>query len=100
MSSENMESACFAVDAKWTWRDRLRSRLFPSKHCFAPESPEHFKDCVTSRVVTSFSWLDRIRILWTGIVVTHIRTVTEYEVGETITDAVCYAGTAKDIIRE
>lgn len=97
MDQETQATTCFASDHKWTWRDRLRSRLFPIQHCFAPEAPAHFKDCVTVRSVTYLSWIERLKLLWTGVVVTHSRTVTENEVGDSCTAAKCYVGTARDL---
>ena len=99
MNDEN-QAACFVSNSTWTWRDRLRARLFPIKHCFAPEAPSEWKDCVTVRSVTSFSWLDRLRVLWTGIVVTHVRTVTQHEVGDTRTAAECYVGTRRELLEK
>lgn len=97
--TEDVQGAMFlsSGDDPRTWRDKLRSKLFPARHCFAPEAPSHFKDCVTVRAVSTMSWIDRLRILWTGIVVTHVRTVTENEVGDSRTAAECYAGTRRDL---
>jgi hypothetical protein len=98
MSEENQGAMCLSSDnAPRTWRDRMRNKLFPVRHCFAPDAPSNFKDCVTVRAVSTLSWVDRLRILWTGIVVTHVRTVTEHEVGDTRTAAECYAGTSRDL---
>lgn len=89
--------ACYTANRRWTWRDKLRAKLFPIQHAFAPEAPSHFKDCVTVRSITKMSWVDRLRVLITGIVVTHTRTITENEVGDSITAAVCYVGTKRDL---
>lgn len=89
--------AVTASDSPWTWRDRLRRRLFPAEHCFAPEAPAEFKDCITLRSVSRFTWIERLRLMWTGIVVTHARIVTENEVGDSRSAAVCYVGTKRDL---
>ena len=91
-------SNCYAVDHRPTWRERIRYRLFPHRHCFAPEAPATYKDCVSIRTVTVLSWADRLRIMLTGRVVTETRTVTEHEVGNSVTNAVTYVGTKYDDI--
>jgi len=78
---------------------KLRDKLFPAKHCFAPDAPSEFKDCIHGHAVTKLSWIDRIRVLLTGVVVTSWRTVTENEIGGTVTSATCHVGTAKDLER-
>ncbi len=96
--SKDQNSACHAIDRPWTWRDRLRARLFPIQHCFAPIVLAEWKDCVTVRSVTKLDFLDRLRVLVTGIVVTESRTVTEHEVGNTVTAAICYIGTNRELL--
>lgn len=96
-ATEENTVACFAADAPWTWRRRLRARLFPVKHCFAPEAPVHFKDCINMTAVTKLSLADRLRCLLTGVVVQHSRIVTEHEVGNTISASECYIGTKRDL---
>lgn len=85
-----------APDPRTRWQ-KLRDRLFPSLHCFAPDAPSEFKDCIHGRAVTKLSWSDRLRALLTGVVVTEWRTVTENQVGRTINAAVCWIGTGKDL---
>lgn len=80
---------CF-VDAPWTWRDRLRFRLFPSRVCSLPEAPASYKDCVVTTTHVQFDWLDRIRVVLTGHVVVQTRTVAENIVGGTRTSSVAY----------
>jgi len=98
--SESLESnVCHAASEQpWTWRQRLRARLFPCQHCFAPPAPAEYEDCVTVRSVTSLDWIDRLRVLVTGVVVTESRTVTEHEVGNTVTASVCFIGTKRDLL--
>lgn len=79
---------------------RMIGRMFPARHCFAPEAPAEYEDCISIRSVTKFSWLDRLRVLVTGVVVTETRTVTEHKIGGSTTASVCYAGTSRDILEE
>lgn len=94
---EKNDVNCCAIEAPWTWRRRLRARLFPVKHCFAPEAPASFKDCISMTVVTKLSFADRLRCLLTGVVVQHSRIVTEHEVGNTVSASECYIGTNRDM---
>lgn len=96
------EDKCVSVscggDPSTIW-DRIRWRLFPSKHCFAPEAPASWKDCVTVHSTTKLSWADRLRVLITGVVCVTCRTVTENEVGGTRTSSTCHIGTARDLLQ-
>jgi len=80
-----------------TWMQRFIGRMFPARHCFAPEAPAEWEDCISIRSVTSFSWLDRLRVLVTGVVVTETRTITEHTVGLSATASVCYPGRRRDL---
>lgn len=82
-------------DTPTIW-DRIRWRLFPSKHCRRPESDFESRDCVRSTSVTKLGFIDRIRCLITGIVIVTIRVDTEFEVGKTATNSTCHIGTSKD----
>lgn len=86
-----------AYDRPWTWRDRWRCWLFPSKHCFAPDVPAHYKDCVRLTVVTQLDWMDRLRVLVTGIVVSRCRIMTEHECGNTVAASETYIGTKREL---
>lgn len=74
----------FAYEAPWTWRDRLRFRLFPTRVCPLP-MPERFtaSDCVISRTAVGLDWIDRVRVLVSGRLMVETRTATEHEVGQT-----------------
>lgn len=89
--------SCGAWEQPLTWRQRLRMRLFPSKHCFAPESPGEWKDCVTVHSTTKLDWIDRLRALITGVICVTCRTVTENEVGNTKSASTCHIGTSRDL---
>lgn len=88
---------CFAPDPR-TRLQKLRDKLFPAKHCFAPKAPSEFEDCIHGHAITKLSWADRLRVLFTGVVVTSWRTVTENKVGRTVNAATCHIGTAKDLV--
>lgn len=93
-----MEVCCSAPDPRTRFQ-KLRDKLFPSQHCFAPEAPTEFKDCIHGHAVTKLSWADRLRVLLTGVVVTSWRTVTENEVGRTVNATTCHIGTSKDLVQ-
>jgi hypothetical protein len=67
---------------KWTWKDKLRSKLFPCNNCMPPEAPIHFKECVVSRIHADLSFMDRLRVLFTGRVLTDVMIACENEIGE------------------
>ena len=71
----------FMVTDPWTWRDRLRHRLFPDNHCELPEAPAHFEDVLEIRVSVSLSAMDRLRVLLTGKLSVRTRVVCEHAVG-------------------
>ena len=77
--------------------ERIRWKLFPAKHCFAPEAPADFKDCLTVHTLTKLTFLDRVRVLVTGVIVNTTRTATENEIGRCITASTCHIGTSKDL---
>lgn len=80
-----------------TFWERVRCRLFPAKHCFAPEAPTEFKDCLTAHTITKLDFVDRIRAMVTGVIVVTTRTVTENEIGRSVTNSTCHIGTARDL---
>lgn len=96
--NEPIETGCYSAPYPRTRFQKFRDKLFPSKHCFAPEAPGEFKDCIHGHAITKLSWTDRLRVLLTGVVVTSWRTVTENEVGRAVSAATCHIGTAKDLI--
>lgn len=46
-----------------SWWQRSIDRLFPYRHCPSPESPETWKDCITTRTVTKLDWADWLRVI-------------------------------------
>lgn len=85
----NNEQAYF-VDTPWTWRERLRWKLFPSQHCPLPDAPASHLDCVVIKTVVVLGWLDRLRVLFSGHLTVITKTVTENVVGATTTASVAY----------
>ena len=85
------EDQNFYADSPWTWREKWRDRLFPSRPCQCP-MPEkyHAEDVVVIRTCVSLSLLDRFRVLLTGAVIVETRTATEHIVGQTETTSVAY----------
>lgn len=81
-----------AVDFQPTWRDRLRWKLFPRTHCELPEVPPGTttKDCITIHTKCGLSIADRIRVLVSGRLEVTTRTVTQNEVGQSITSSACF----------
>lgn len=96
MTPERAVHAHEAPDTR-TWRQKLRNKLFPSRHCFAPEAPHEFKDCIRGEAITKLSCVDRLRVVITGVVVTRWRTATEHAIGRSVTAATCHIGTDKDL---
>ena len=92
-----VECSLYCAPDPRSWFQKFRDRLFPAKHCFAPDAPSEFKDCIHGHAVTKLSLADRFRVLATGVVVTSWRTSTENEVGRTLNAATCHVGTAKDL---
>lgn len=80
----------FYVDTPWTWRERLRWKLFPARHCELPEAPVSYKDVIHVKTVVVFGWLDRLRVLVSGCLVVDHRVVTENIAGHTATSSVAY----------
>lgn len=75
------DGLCFSSSRPWTWRDKLRCKLFPPQHCDLPEAPALFQDVLVCRVTSELSMLDRLRVLITGRIRVESRTVTENMMG-------------------
>lgn len=83
-------------DTRSFWK-KMKHRYFPIEHLSVPDAPGHFKDCIHGMAITKFGFIDRLRVLCTGVVVTQWLTVTENEVGKTIGTASSYVGTSDDL---
>lgn len=84
-----MNQDCYST-LQWTWKDKLRSRLFPFKPCILPEAPSTHKDVLISKTVCCLDVVDRIKLLFTGRLHVETRTVTENEIGACMTASQCY----------
>lgn len=73
-----------------TWKDNLRWKLFPSRHCDLPEAPATYKDVLMCRTWVTLGWIDRLRMVLTGHLLVETRSVTEHKVGNSITRSACY----------
>ncbi len=82
------ESGVTCLRRPWTWKDKLRCKLFPPQHCGLPEAPPTHKDVLVCRVTSELSWRDRLRVLATGRIRVESRTVTENLIGRHITRSV------------
>jgi hypothetical protein len=90
MNTEN--TGCFTIAREWTWKDRLRAKLFPNTPCYVPEAPRHYKDCLSTTVRSHLCFTDRLRVLLTGKAEVEIKIVTENVVGGTRTASVFRSG--------
>lgn len=74
----------------WTWRDRLRFKLFPSTPCPLPPAPAHFEDVLHVDVSVGLDALDRMRVLVTGKLAVRTRVVCEHKPGATVSASAAY----------
>lgn len=79
-----------ALTTPWTWRDRLRFKLFPSEICPLPAAPPTWQDVVVVTTVVTLSFRARLNVLLSGRLKVETRTVTENLVGGTVTASVGY----------
>lgn len=85
-----MNKQNYFVDTSWTWRERLRFKLFPSRHCELPEAPAAYADCIVNRVHARLDVMDRLRVLFSGHLIVETKIVTQNVVGDTISSSVVY----------
>ena len=85
-----MDEHGYFVNTPWTWRERLRYRLFPNLHCDLPPAPATHLDCLHVTTVVHLSVIDRLRVLASGKLTVQTRTVTENIVGNAVTSSVAY----------
>lgn len=81
---------CESLNREWTWKDKLRSKLFPRQHCDLPDAPPTYKDVLVCKVVCQLPILERLKLLLSGRFFVEIRTVTENELGRHVTATVGY----------
>lgn len=87
---ESVENVAMCASDPHPIRSWFRRKLFPCRHVFAPAAPGDWKDCITMHTVCELSLLDRLRVLLTGRLEVTTRTITENEVGRSVTAADSY----------
>lgn len=80
----------YYVDTPWTWKERLKWKLFPSQYCELPEAPAIHLDCVVIKTVVYLGFVSRLKVLLSGYLIVESKTVTENIVGATTTASVAY----------
>jgi len=80
----------------WTWRDRLREKLYPSRW-HTVEVPERLtprrsnmplpEGAVVCTTCVHLDWPDRLRVLVSGLLVVQTKTATEREPGAADTNS-------------
>lgn len=91
MSEYNTNEQAFYSTLPWTWRDRLRWKLFPGKHPEVPMPKDYTAaDCLITDTRVGFGWADRIRVLLTGKVMVRTQTATEHAVGRCESTSVAF----------
>lgn len=89
--NENTEGGlCQAAEPKLHWTERLRCRLFPERHADLPEAPPHWKDVIHNTTHVHLSFIDRVKLIFTGLLVVRIKIVCENEVGNTKTSSAAF----------
>lgn len=85
-----------SIDSRSKWH-RFWRWLYPYKHCPLPEVTGMASDCVKITTVIQLDWKDRVRVLFSGLVIVTTRTVTQHIVGWTVTGSESYVGTSYDL---
>jgi len=89
-NDETKSQGCYTVESPWTWKEKLRAKLFPLNHCELPEAPATHKDVLVVETFVTLGWMDRFRVLISGRLRVDTRTVTENTVGDCKTASVAY----------
>lgn len=82
MRDQENKNTCGRIDTSFTWKHRLRLKLFPPNYPDCPRAPENYKDVLHQNSVVELSFLDRIRILISGRIAIKSQTVTENLIGK------------------
>jgi hypothetical protein len=69
-----------AYEARWTWRDRLRMKLFPEAPW--PRRDDDKRTYVSTRIYVHVDWWDRLRMLWSGRLLVKVTTYTDVLVND------------------
>jgi hypothetical protein len=86
--SDDTES-CGAVEYVPQWQEKIGWKLFPPNYVESPDLMEAH-DCVHTTVHVEFSFLDRLRILFSGKVKVEVRTTTENLVGNCVSASIAF----------
>lgn len=81
------ENTCMEYHSQW--QERLGHRLFPGKWCGHPDMDEAH-DCLVIRTEIHLSFIDRLKLLFSGIVRVETRTTCENIIGSNVTNSVGY----------
>ncbi len=81
-----------SLQRRWTWREKLRAKLFPFVICHVPEAPPSFQDVIVSKSRSNLSFTDRLRVLITGKVEVETRIMTDVVIGSHRTNSVIRCG--------
>ena len=89
MANEN----CYSTPEDLPLRTRIGHRLFPAKYVSVPEPDDKVKghgDVIVTTVMHEVSFIDRLKLLVTGVIAVEVKTATENRVGYTKTNAEGY----------
>lgn len=85
-----MNEQAYYVDSPWTWKEKLKFKLFPTNYCELPNAPAIWEDVLIINTLVYLDWKDRIRILLTGFIRIKTKTVTKNKIGDHLTHSVAY----------
>lgn len=88
----------YAPDTRTRW-EKFKRKMFPAKHCFTPDAPGHYVDCMVGCSVSKLDILDRIRLLITGVAVVQWKILTENAIGASEANSTFHVGTSSDLPR-
>jgi hypothetical protein len=65
-----------------TWRDKLRRKLFPYRPCYYDPDPKvKWQGCVGGHIMVHISFVDRIKLLFTGRIKVDIKMAVDVKIG-------------------
>lgn len=78
------------AEREWTWLETLRYKVFPVKYCELPEPDFKWDECFTHNLTIHVSFIDRIKLLFSGVLKTSSKTVCENPMGNHRTNSVSF----------
>jgi len=91
---------CVAPDPH-PWCSWWRRKFYPvSRVPQVPDAPGDYADCIHHEVEVHLSWLDWLRVMFSGRLVVESRIVCEHQVGKTVASSVSYPLPPKIIERK